>query len=45
MLSTLVCPDVVEYLDSGQIAAVDAGGERLFRMFPGPAAEYWDGED
>lgn len=45
MLSTLVSPDVIEYLDSGQIAAIDAGGKRLFRMMRGEPAEYWDGED
>jgi uncharacterized cupin superfamily protein len=45
MLSTLISPDVIEYLDSGQIAAVDASGKRLFRMLRGEPAEYWDGED
>jgi uncharacterized cupin superfamily protein len=44
MLSTLLSPDVVEYLDSGKIAAVDAQGKRLFRSFRGPDAEYWEGE-
>jgi uncharacterized cupin superfamily protein len=45
MLSTLLSPDVIEYLDSGKIAAVDAAGKRLFRAFRGPDAEYWEGED
>jgi uncharacterized cupin superfamily protein len=45
MLSTLLSPDVIEYLDSGQIAAVDATGGRLFRMMRGAPAEYWDGEE
>ena len=45
MLSTLLSPDVVEYLDSGKIAAVDALGKRLFRSFRGADAEYWEGED
>ena len=44
MLSTLLAPDIVEYLDSGKVSAVDAKGERLFREFRGPAAEYWEGE-
>ena len=44
MLSTLLSPDVIEYLDSGQISAVDAAGKRLFRMMRGEPAEYWDGE-
>jgi len=45
MLSTLIEPDVLEYPDSGQVAAVDAKGERIFRMRRGPDIDYWDGED
>jgi uncharacterized cupin superfamily protein len=45
MLSTLLAPDVVEYLDSGKVSVVDAKGERLFREFRGRDAEYWEGED
>ena len=45
MLSTLLSPDVVEYLDSGKVGAVDAAGQRLFRTHRGEDAEYWDGED
>jgi uncharacterized cupin superfamily protein len=45
MLSTLIAPDIVEYLDSGKVAAVDAAGKRLFRVFRGADAEYWEGED
>jgi uncharacterized cupin superfamily protein len=45
MLSTLLAPDIVEYLDSGKVSVVDAKGERLFRAFRGPDAEYWDGEE
>jgi uncharacterized cupin superfamily protein len=45
MLSTLLSPDVIEYLDSGKISAVDAEGKRLFRSFRGQDAEYWEGED
>jgi uncharacterized cupin superfamily protein len=44
MLSTLLAPDVVEYLDSGKVSVVDAKGERLFREFRGRDAEYWEGE-
>ena len=44
MLSTLREPDVVEYPDSGKVAAV-AQGKRLFRTFRGRDAEYWEGED
>jgi uncharacterized cupin superfamily protein len=45
MLSTLLSPDIIEYLDSGKVAAVDAQGKRLFRAFRGADAEYWEGED
>ena len=45
MLSTLLAPDIVEYLDSGKVSVVDAKGERLFREFRGRDAEYWDGEN
>lgn len=45
MLSTLLAPDVVEYADSNKVSVVDARGERLFRAFRGPDAEYWEGED
>ena len=45
MLSTMLAPDVVEYLDSGKVSVVDAKHERLFREFRGPDAEYWEGED
>ncbi len=44
MLSTLAEPDVIEYLDSGKIAAT-ARGERLFRMRRGSDVEYWEDED
>jgi uncharacterized cupin superfamily protein len=45
MLSTLLAPDIVEYLDSGKVSVVGAKGERLFREFRGRDAEYWEGED
>lgn len=45
MLSTLLVPDIVEYLDSGKVAALDARRERLFRVRLGPQVEYWEGED
>jgi uncharacterized cupin superfamily protein len=44
MLSTLLAPDIVEYLDSGKVSVVDAKGERLYREFRGRDAEYWEGE-
>ena len=45
MLSSLLSPDVIEYLDSGKIAATGADGKRLFRTLRGEPAEYWDGEE
>ena len=45
MLSTLIMPEVVEYLDSGKIGARDARGERLLLSRPGPMLDYWEGED
>ena len=45
MLSTLLKPDVVEYLDSGKIGARSVAGERILLARPGPELDYWDGED
>ena len=45
MLSTLIKPDVVEYLDSGKVGARDAKGEQVLLTRPGPMLDYWDGED
>ena len=44
MLSTLLEPDIVEYLDSGKVTGT-AYGERLFRIRRGPDVEYWEDED
>jgi uncharacterized cupin superfamily protein len=45
MLSTLLAPDLLEYLDTGKVTAVDARGEQLFRTYRGQDAAYWEGED
>ena len=45
MLSTLLAPEIVEYLDTGKIGTRDARGNRLTLSRPGPPAEYWEGED
>jgi uncharacterized cupin superfamily protein len=45
MLSTLLLPDVIEYLDSGKVSATSPADGRLFRARIGPQLEYWDGED
>jgi uncharacterized cupin superfamily protein len=45
MLSTLIAPDLVEYLDSGNVGARSVKGERILLSRPGPLLDYWDGED
>lgn len=45
MLSTLVSPDIVEYLDTGKVGARSVAGERIMFGKPGPELDYWEGED
>jgi uncharacterized cupin superfamily protein len=45
MLSTLIAPDVVEYLDSGKVGARSVKGERIMFGRRGPELDYWEGED
>jgi uncharacterized cupin superfamily protein len=45
MMSSMVAPDVVEYLDSGKVGARGIDGERIIHGPPGPILDYWDGED
>ncbi len=45
MMSSMVEPDVVEYLDSGKIGARALDGRRIMLGRPGPMLDYWDGED
>jgi uncharacterized cupin superfamily protein len=45
MLSTLIAPDIVEYLDTGKIGARGIKGERILLARPGPELDYWEGED
>ena len=45
MLSSMVAPEVVEYLDTGKVGTRDAGGKRLFLARPGPDVDYWEGEE
>jgi uncharacterized cupin superfamily protein len=45
MISTLVAPDIVEYPDSGKVAAGSVAGERILLGRPGPTLDYWAGED
>jgi uncharacterized cupin superfamily protein len=45
MLSTLIDPETIEYLDTGKILAKDADGEDVSFARPGPPVEYWEGEE
>jgi uncharacterized cupin superfamily protein len=45
MLSTLIAPDVVEYLDTGKVGSRSVAGERIMFGKPGPELDYWEGED
>jgi uncharacterized cupin superfamily protein len=45
MLSTMIDPDTIEYLDTGKILAKDAAGEDIVFTRPGQTAEYWEGEE
>ena len=45
MLSSMVTPDVVEYLDTGKVGARSVSGDRIIFARPGPEVGYWDGED
>lgn len=42
MLSTLLAPDIVEYLDSGKVGARSVSGERILLSRPGPILDYWN---
>jgi uncharacterized cupin superfamily protein len=44
MLSTLVAPEIVEYLDTGKVGTRDARGNRLMLSRPGPPTDYWEDE-
>ena len=45
MLSTLIAPDVVEYLDTGKVGARSVAGDLIMFARPGPEADYWEGEE
>jgi uncharacterized cupin superfamily protein len=45
MLSTLLAPDIIEYLDTGKIGADSVSGEPIMFGKPGPMLDYWEGED
>lgn len=45
MLSTLVTPDIVEYLDTEKVSARSVAGESIMFGRPGPELDYWEGEE
>ena len=45
MLSTLVVPDIVEFLDTGKVGARSVAGEPIMFGRPGPELDYWEGEE
>jgi uncharacterized cupin superfamily protein len=45
MLSSMISPDVIEYLDTGKVFAQNASGDPIMFARPGPRVEYWEGED
>jgi uncharacterized cupin superfamily protein len=44
MLSTMISPEIIEYLDSGKILLKDAKEDDIFQGRLGPELGYWDGE-
>jgi uncharacterized cupin superfamily protein len=44
MLSSMIKPDLVEYLDTGKIGARSVAGDRIVLARPGPELDYWEGE-
>jgi uncharacterized cupin superfamily protein len=45
MLSSMIGPDIVGYLDTGKVYATSPGGEPIMLARPGPTVEYWEGEE
>jgi len=45
MLSSMVGPDIIEYLDTGKVYATSVADEPIMLARPGPTVEYWEGEE
>ena len=45
MLSSMIGPDIIEYLDTGKVFVRDAAGEPIMLARPGPTVEYWEDEE
>src|SRR5256714_6879265 len=44
-LSSMVGPDIIEYLDTGKVYATSVADELIMLARPGPTVEYWEGEE
>jgi uncharacterized cupin superfamily protein len=44
MLSSMIAPDIVEYLDTGKVGSRSVSGDRIIFARPGPEVGYWDDE-
>ncbi len=45
MLSPMIGPDLITYVDTGKVYAVNAAGEPIMLARPGPTLDYWEGEE
>jgi uncharacterized cupin superfamily protein len=45
MLSSMIGPDIIEYLDTGKVYATSLAGDPIMLARPGPTVEYWEGEE
>jgi uncharacterized cupin superfamily protein len=45
MLSTVISPEIIEYIDSSKVLMKDARDDDIFQGRLGPEADYWEGED
>src|SRR5580765_522096 len=45
MLSSMNRGEIIEYLDTGKVLAKDVEDEDVMFARPGPAVEYWEGEE
>jgi uncharacterized cupin superfamily protein len=45
MLPSMIRGEIIEYLDTGKVLAKDVDDEDVMFARPGPAVEYWEGED
>ena len=45
MLSSMIRPDIVEYLDTGKIGVRRMAGDRIMLARPGPNLDYLEGEN